>query len=279
MSFLTQLKVTGMSCALIAASSLFTAQAHDHGDALQAAIDNPTRSAQNRARDAYRNPYDTLNFFGLEPNMTVVEIWPGGGWYTEILAPYLAADGKLYAAHFPANTDRQYYQRSRTAFVERVATDASFQQIEVTEFSPSADAAIAPAGSADMVLTFRNLHNWYMQGDKDNLTNAFKAFYTALKPGGIVGVVDHRLPESRADEDAKTSGYMKVSWAIAAAEAAGFEYVGASEVNANPNDNADHPRGVWTLPPSLALGEENKEKYQAIGESDRFTLKFRKPQS
>jgi len=268
--------LTTFGLAALLSLATFNASADDH-DALAQAIDGDTRSSDNVARDGARNPYETLSFFGIEPDMTVVEIWPGGGWYTEILAPYLHEDGKLYAAHFDTEAEREYFRKSRAAFEKRVAETPAFANLELTEFAPGTKHDIAPAGSADMVLTFRNLHNWYMQGDEAALEAAFKAFYAALKPGGVLGVVDHRLPEDRPDEDAKTSGYMKQSWAVKYAEQAGFELADSSEVNANPKDTADHPRGVWSLPPSLALGDEDRESYIAIGESDRFTLKFVKP--
>ncbi len=245
----------------------------------QAVNNNPARSADNLSRDRHRHPIETLTFFEVEPDMTVVEIWPGGGWYTEILAPYLKENGKLYAAHFPESETREYYVNSRKAFIERVAEDPAFSAIEVTEFAPTEDSAIAPAGTADRVLTFRNLHNWYMNAGEAGVEAAFATFYKALKPGGILGVVDHRLPENRPNTHMDSSGYMKQSLAVKAAEAAGFELVKASDINANPDDTADHPRGVWTLPPTLGLGEQDRERYQGIGESDRFTLKFRKPES
>lgn len=248
-------------------------------DPLVSAVASADRGERNRARDDYRHPYETLQFFGIEPDMTVVEVSPGGGWYTEILAPYLQAEGLLYAAHFPADSSSEYYQRSRNNFVERVANDPSFANVVVTEFSPTTAHAIAPSGSADLVLTFRNLHNWYMSGGDDAVQQAFRQFYDALKPGAVLGVVDHRLPEARPDEDMQSSGYMKESYAIAMAEAVGFELSARSEINANPQDTADHPRGVWTLPPTLRLGDENRDEYLAIGESDRFTLKFVKPKT
>ncbi|WP_241968012.1 class I SAM-dependent methyltransferase [Pseudidiomarina marina] len=251
----------------------------DSVNLLQQAINSESRSASNRSRDEFRHPAETLEFFGIQPNSTVVEISPGGGWYTEILAPYLKDDGLLYAAHFPANSSSEYYQRSRQAFMERVTNDSAFSAVVVTEFAPMSDSVIAPPESADMVLTFRNLHNWYMSGGEEAVQDAFMQFYTALKPGGVLGVVDHRLPETRPDEDMANSGYMKESFAIAMAESVGFELAERSEINANSNDTADHPRGVWTLPPTLRLGDEDKEKYTAIGESDRFTLKFVKPKS
>lgn len=250
------------------------AMSHNHAPELEKAVASAERSAQ---RDKYRNPVATLNFFGFKPTMTVVEIAPGGGWYSEILAPALKAQGTFYAAHFPADSDVGYYQRSLAAFKEKVATDARLSNVKITEFAPLTHTNIAPPGSADLVLTFRNVHNWYMSKDKDGALSAFQSFYTALKPGGTLGVVEHRLPEDRADEMQKSSGYMKQSVVIALAEQAGFELEADSDINANPLDTADHPKGVWTLPPSLRLGDDNAAKYKAIGESDRMTLKFKKP--
>ncbi|KPV96645.1 MAG: class I SAM-dependent methyltransferase [Pseudomonadota bacterium] len=236
------------------------------------------RSNDNKARDQYRHPKETLEFFGLQPEMTVVEVWPGGGWYTEILAPVLQQNGQYFAAHFPSDSEVKYYQRSLNQFQDKLASDDVYENVTLSEFYPGTHHNIAPAESADMVLTFRNLHNWYMQKDIEGINEAFKAFYSALKPGGILGVVDHRLPENRDSAKAKRSGYVKQSWVIEYAEKAGFVLEAVSEVNANPLDTADHEKGVWTLPPRLALGEKDIAKYQAIGESDRMTLKFRKPQ-
>ncbi|MCC5854267.1 MAG: class I SAM-dependent methyltransferase [Idiomarina sp.] len=247
--------------------------------ALEAAVAGEHRTESFVARDRYRNPVETLNFFEVEPHMTVVEIWPGGGWYTEILAPYLSESGKLYAAHFPADHSREMYRNSRARFEEKIAGHAVYENVIVTGFAPGSEHGIAPSGSADRVLTFRNLHNWYMQEGGNGLEAAFEAFYAALKPGGILGIVDHELPEHRPDEDMANSGYMKKSWAIAFAEAAGFEFVAESAVNANPRDTADYPGGVWTLPPTLRHGDEDRERYETIGESNRFTLKFRKPEA
>lgn len=244
---------------------------------LQQAVDAPHRDARNRERDRYRNPAQTLEFFGLEPSMTVVEIWPGAGWYTEILAAYLAAEGTLYAAHFPAEADSEFQRNARATYGHMLEQSNVYRNVNITEFAPGTYHEIAPEGSADMVLTFRNLHNWYMQGQDEAVEAAFKAFYDALRPGGTLGLVDHRLPEDRDDAQARDSGYVKQSWAIEMAEQAGFEFVDSSEVNANSRDTADHEGGVWTLPPTLRHGDDNAQ-YSDIGESDRFTLKFRKPE-
>lgn len=223
------------------------------------------RSAANRARDQYRHPKETLEFFGLRPDMTVVEISPGGGWYTEVLAPTLRERGTLYAAH--NNPD---------AFKSKLAGNPIYDKVQVTSFGKDNLDNIAPAGSADLVLTFRNVHNWYGWGE-GGVEAAFRAFYRALKPGGVLGVVEHRLPEHRPDAQQKSSGYMKTSEVVRLAEAAGFKLAAKSEINANPKDTADHPSGVWTLPPVLRLGDQDRAKYLAIGESDRMTLKFVKP--
>ena len=251
--------------------------ADDTADALQMAVSHHIRSADNVARDQYRHPVETLAFFGVTPSSTVVEISPGGGWYTEILAPLLAAHGKYYAAHYPADSSSEYYQRNRAAFVDKLAANPVYNRVILTEFSPTGTTAIAPAGSADVVLTFRNLHNWYNQGGDDAMLAAFKQFYAALKPGGVLGIVEHSLPEGHEADDWVKSGYFPQPLAIKLASAAGFKLEASSDINANPKDQADYAQGVWTLPPSLRLKEQDKAKYLAIGESNRMTLKFRKP--
>ncbi|WP_213996398.1 methyltransferase [Arsukibacterium sp.] len=246
-------------------------------DALQQAADHHVRSEQNKSRDKYRNPVETLQFFEVTPKSTVVEISPGGGWYTEILAPLLAAHGTYYAAHFPADSNSDYYKKNLAAFKEKLAADPIYSRVTLTEFAPGNSDAIAPAGSADVVLTFRNLHNWYGQGGDEAMVTIFKDFYKALKPGGVLGVVEHRLPADQMAGDWTKTGYFPEQLTVSLAEQAGFVLEESSDINANPKDTADHPRGVWTLPPVLRLGEQDKAKYQAIGESDRMTLKFRKP--
>lgn len=253
------------------------ASAQSSTEALQLAVDHPSRTPANTERDKYRNPVATLAFFDVTPNSTVVEISPGGGWYTEILAPLLAAHGTLYAAHFPADSSSDYFKRSRAAFVEKLSANPVYSRVQLTEFAPGNSAAIAPAGSADVVLTFRNLHNWYNSGGDEGMVAIFKDFYQALKPGGVLGVVEHRLPEGKMTGEWIKSGYFPEQLTIKLAQQAGFELEAKSEINANPNDTADHPGGVWSLPPVLRFKEQDKEKYLAIGESDRMTLKFRKP--
>lgn len=247
-------------------------------DPLADAVANEERPLKQRLRDEYRHPQQTLRFLEIQPEMKVVEIWPGGGWYTNILAPLLKENGKLYAAHFYIDEGtHEYYKKNREAFEEKVKTIPGYKEIEVTTFHPTKSKQVAPEGSVDAVLTFRNVHNWHMRQGEEGVLNSFKQFFAALKPGGIVGVVEHRLPESADDEMQKTSGYMKQSYVIKMAEKAGFKLAASSEMNANPLDTADHPKGVWTLPPRMRLGEEDQAKYLAIGESDRMTLKFVKP--
>ena len=248
-------------------------------DTLDSIVTSPHR-AESAARDIYRNPKATLEFFDVKPNMTVVEIWPGGnGWYTEILAPYLRNTGTLYAAHFNADSESEFYRNARAKFVEKLnASPALYGKVVVTSFDPPAFIDIAPEGTADRVLTFRSVHNWYMRGGGDErVLSAFSAFYKALKSGGVLGIVEHRLPESRPYSDQENSGYMREDYVIKQAELAGFKLLGKSEINANPADTTLHPQGVWTLPPTLRLGEEQRAHYLKIGESDRMTLKFVKP--
>lgn len=220
-------------------------------------------------RDKFRNPKETLSFFGLKANQTVVELSPGGGWYTEILAPYLKDNGKLIAAHHnPSKGD--YYKRSRERFDTKMAANAIYDKVEVVDLL----GVYGEDGSADLVITFRNLHNWIGGEDVDKV---LAASYKVLKSGGMLGVVDHRAEPGTSLDGMRSSGYMTEAYAIELIEAAGFKLVSTSEINANIKDTKDHERGVWTLPPSLRLGEKDREKYVAIGESDRFTLLFQKP--
>jgi predicted methyltransferase len=233
--------------------------------ALQAAIAGPQRSEENKARDQYRHPLQTLTFFGLKPDMTVVEIWPGNGWYTEILAPFLRDRGKLYEAVGAG--------AGAKAFEAKLKADpAVYGEVIVTVLQPPAETAIAPAGTADMILTFRNVHDWLPRG---NAEDYFKAFYRALKPGGILGITDHRANLSQPQDPKAKNGYVRQDYMIELAEQAGFKLVGTSEINANPKDPRNQP--VWDLPPTLRLGQKDRAKYLAIGESDRMTLKFIKP--
>lgn len=244
---------------------------------LDQAIAGEHRSRAEKARDVYRHPRDTLLFFGLKPDMTVVEIWPAAGWYSQILAPVLRDKGKLYLAHVAIeNPKLEDWQRESRAKLE--ATFAKRPEVYgkplFTSLGPPQYVVIAPPGSADMVLTFRNVHNWSL-AKTDAVV--FKAFFDALKPGGILGVVEHRAHPGTSLEQQVKSGYMTEAYVIELAEKSGFKLVAKSEVNANPKDTRDHPHGVWTLPPMNRGLFVDREKYRAIGESDRMTLKFEKP--
>jgi len=252
----------------------------DAGALLDAAIAGSQRSDEEKARDNWRHPKETLQFFGVEPGMAVVEVWPGGGWYSNILAPYLNSGGGVYiAAHVdPAASERAAAAVER--FRETFSNKAIYGDVRITALGAG---EIAEPGSVDVVLTFRNIHNWMSGGTADD---NFKTFFAALKPGGVLGVVEHRADEGQDERDG-TTGYVKVSTVKELAEAAGYIFAGASEINANPADTKDHPFGVWTLPPvrrsAASAGQEDpsfdRNKYDAIGESDRMTLKFVKPAS
>lgn len=231
------------------------------------------RSEANKARDEYRHPVETLNFFGLKPDMRVVEIYPGRGWYTEILAPYLKGRGTLYAAEHPGDPSYEAVQRSLEAFDKKVKDGPElYGEVKRTKLTKETD--IAPPGSADLVVTFRNVHSFMGSGTENE---AFAAMYKALKPGGVLGVVQHRGDPAVEQDPKAGKGYVNEDYVIMLAEKAGFELAEKSEINANPKDTKDYAKGVWTLPPSLRLGDEDRDKYEAIGESDRMTLKFVKP--
>lgn len=238
---------------------------------LKEAVKSPYRSEAFKVRDMFRNPEDTLTFFGVKPTMKVLEITPGTGWYTEILAPFLSEKGQyLYATH-PAGSPAP--QTSHIADWSKKFPDVS-KNMSTTVFDLSKpDLSLGEDHSVDMVLTFRNVHNWMAAGKEEI---AFKSFFKVLKKGGVLGVVEHRAPKDRVDPKAAT-GYVREADVMKMAKAAGFKYVGKSEVNSNKLDTKDYDKGVWTLPPTLALKDKDREHYQAIGESDRMTLKFVKP--
>lgn len=249
---------------------------------LTGAVEAPWRDAEALARDGARNPVETLEFFEIDPAGTVIEIWPGAGWYADILAPWVSANGGAYVAAWPPVADGN----ARAArFRERFETRYSGGDrgaARLVPFGPG-ETALAEAGPADAIVTFRNVHNFMAAGFAEE---AFETFFNALKPGGVLGVVEHRLPADRVQDPRAASGYVQQDYVIALAREAGFEFVAASEINANPADTADHPFGVWTLPPvarTSALGEPadpdfDRAAYDAIGESDRMTLLFRKPE-
>ncbi|HSE11446.1 MAG TPA: methyltransferase [Rudaea sp.] len=234
------------------------------------------RSDSNKARDQYRHPKQTLEFFGVKPGMTLIELTPGGGWYAEILAPLFKGSGNYIAAIVTPKKKEGEDAQDMDALSKKFAGDPGhYSEAKVEQFDLKAPNLGAP-GSADMVVTFRNVHNWVMA---DAAPGMFKACFDVLKPGGVFGVVDHRAAPGADLGKIKKSGYLPEDYVIKLATDAGFKLEAKSEVNANPKDDRDHPEGVWTLPPTLALKDKDKDKYLAIGESDRMTLKFVKPGS
>jgi len=234
------------------------------------------RSEANRARDVYRHPRATLEFFGVRQDQTVMEIWPGAaGWYTELLAPLLRDKGHYLAAGWDPTSDLKFTQDGNRSFQSKLeAHPELYDKVTVTALEYPGAMNPAPVASVDLIVTFRNLHNWMA---RDSAPAMLKAMYAALKPGGVLGLVDHRAdPNGPVDPKART-GYVNQAYAIELAKSAGFEFVAASEINANPKDTRDYEQGVWTLPPTWRLGDKDRDRYAAIGESDRFTLKFRKP--
>jgi predicted methyltransferase len=239
------------------------------GDVLKGAW----RPDADKARDTYRHPAKTLGFFDIRPDMTVIEIVPGGGWYARILAPLLRQNGQYIAAVFSPISGKynaKQYQSLKKLFA---SAPKVFDKASIIQVDPKTPNLGAP-DSADMVLTFRNVHNWVQAGTQQAM---FKAFYRVLKPGGVLGVVDHRAAPDTTLDAAKGSGYLPQNYVIKLATDAGFKVSASSEINANPKDTKDYPKGVWTLPPTLTLGDKDKAKYEAIGESDRMTLRFVKP--
>jgi predicted methyltransferase len=265
LSFITAL-IAALSCASVSTP----AAAAD--TALAAAVASPARSANAIARDTARHPIEELTFFGLTPKMNVIELWPGGGYWTDILGPYLASSGHYTIALPPSGNSEEDAGVAR--FRARIAAQKDrLGTIHETTLG-AGHFDIAPPGSADLIVTFRNLHNWMYDGYADQ---ALAGCFTALKPGGILGIEEHRGRNDVVQDPKAKSGYVRQDYAIALAKKAGFVLVGSSEINANPRDTKDWPDGVWTLPPSLAQGDKDRAKYIAIGEADNFVLKFQKP--
>jgi predicted methyltransferase len=241
--------------------------------ALERAIAGPQRSRAFVDRDAVRHPYQELQFFGIKPNDAVVEIWPGGGYWTEILAPYLHDQGTYYLA-LPLGGAFGNPARAVTAIQQKLAADpAVYGKVKATDFDKDR-YDIAPAGSVDLILTFRNYHDWMASGWGEA---ALATFFKALKPGGVLGFEDHRGPADIPQDPLAKSGYVRQDFMIETAKKAGFVLLASSEMNANSKDTKDYPKGVWTLPPTFSLGAQDREKYAAIGEGDNFVLKFGKP--
>lgn len=241
---------------------------------IRKAVGSPQRTISHVMRDAGRNPEQTLAFFAVEPQHTVVEIWPGAGWYSEILAPLLREEGHYIAAHFDPESPVEYFRNSRKAYEQKLAdAPEAYDKVELSVLNFDPETPIAPAESADRVLTFRNVHNWLSQG-RDEAALVFVKMHAALKPGGVLGLVEHRARIGTDLESMIKTGYVTEELVVELAQEAGFELLARSPVNQNPRDTTQHPEGVWTLPPTLRLGDENRAQYLAIGESDRMTLLF-----
>jgi len=259
--------------ALLSIAALASAQAQEPGG-LARQLAAAHRTAGNVARDGFRHPLEVLAFFGIRDDSTVVEILPGsGGYYMELLAPYLKDKGLYIAAGRDGTAPPQYLADHIKLLARLRAEPALYEKVLVTQFNAGLHE-IAPPGSADFVLTFRNLHNWM---ERREIDGALRAFHQALKPGGVLGVVDHRGRADLSQEAQMKTGYVRQDVAVALIEKAGFKLAGSAEINANPKDTKDHPQGVWTLPPTYRLKNQDRARYEAIGESDRFTLKFVKP--
>ena len=264
-----------------AADAAETADRDAQVDPMDAVLAGDWRDADNVARDAWRHPRETLAFFGVGPSQTIVEISPGGGWYTEILAALPGEKGSYIGViNDPAKSGNEraqnYYTEANTKLRDKLAARPDvYGEATLVEIDPKAPV-IGEPGSADVVLTFRNVHNWVMAGNEAAM---FQSFYDVLAPGGVLGVVEHRAAAGKTLAEVKTSGYLPEDYVIGLAEAAGFVLEEKSEINANPADTKDHPNGVWTLPPGNNHEEADAAKYAAIGESDRMTLRFVKPQA
>ena len=267
--------ITGLLlCAALLAACATSSSRQSTAQQLTAIMAGDQRSEANRARDVYRHPKETLLFFGIRPEMTVLEVWPAPGWYTEIIAPLLRDKGKYYAANPPANPASEYNTKQRAAFEAKLAARPDlYSKVNVVTL-PADGSDVVPAGTLDMAVTFRNVHNFMNDGDA---SQTFATLYRALKPGGLLGVVEHRGNPAVAQDPKAKSGYVNEDFAIKLIEAQGFKLVGTSQVNDNPKDTKDYEQGVWTLPPTYTLGDKDRAKYAAIGESDRFTLLFSKP--
>lgn len=246
------------------------------------ALNGEHRSAENKARDIYRKPEQTLEFLGLKADMKVIEIWPGGGWYSEILAPYLKENGHFIAAQYDLNGPYGYQRRGLGTFFTKLGKHPKiYRDVEVVQFALPYQLELTASGTADMVLTFRNVHNLVadLYGGGAYADLAFTAMFDALKPGGVLGIVDHEWDDPNNEDPKAKNGYISKQRTIHLAEKAGFKLAAESDILDNPKDTKDYVNGVWSLPPVLAIDEKDKVKQIAIGESDRFLLKFVKPKT
>ena len=269
-----KLAAAAIASAVLVTACAATSSRQGTAEALTGILAADYRAEENRARDRYRHPKETLLFFGLRPEMSVLEVWPEPGWYTEVIAPLVRDKGKYYAAVIAADPESKYLTRRLEQYRQKLAERPDlYDRVAVISFPTDGGDAVPPA-SVDMVVTFRNIHNWM---GRDTAAQAFATMYRALKPGGVLGVVEHRGNPAVAQDPKAKSGYVNEDYAIKLIEAQGFRLVGKSQVNANPRDTKDYEQGVWTLPPTYRLGDKDHDKYAAIGESDRFTLRFVKP--
>ena len=269
-----RLAAAAIASALLVAACAATSSRQTTAEALTGILAADYRPQENRARDRYRHPKETLLFFGIRPEMSVLEVWPEPGWYTEVIAPLVRDKGKYYAAVIAADPESKYLTRRLEQYRQKLAERPDlYDRVAVISFPTDGGDAVPPA-SVDMVVTFRNIHNWM---SRDTAAQAFAIMYRALKPGGVLGVVEHRGNPAVAQDPKAKSGYVNEDYAIKLIEAQGFRLIGKSQVNANPRDTRDYEQGVWTLPPTYRLGDKDRDKYAAIGESDRFTLRFVKP--
>ncbi len=263
-----------LASAVLIVGCAMTSTRQATAQALDNILVDPHRSGADRARDRYRHPKETLLFFGIRPEMTVLEVWPEPGWYTDIIAPLVRDRGKYYAAVMEPAPASTYITARLQAYRNKLASEPTLYGNATIVTFPSHGGDVVPPGTVDLVVTFRNLHNWMADGSAPQM---LATMYKALKPGGVLGIVDHRGNPAVPQDPKAKSGYVNEEYAIALIQAQGFRLVGTSEINANPQDTKDYEQGVWTLPPTYRLGEQDREKYAGIGESDRFTLKFEKP--
>ena len=265
-----------LSIAILSAPLVFAMDA-DFISKIETAMDGDHRSDKNKARNKYRKPVETMKFFGLKPDMTVIEIAPGGGWYTEILAPIMRDTGIYISGSYDVKVEGQAkyrYRQNKTLLKQITDQPELYGQIKVAAYSPPQSRNLWQENSVDMVLTFRSSHGWVSDGLIDDV---YSDFFKVVKPGGTLGVVQHRAPAGGDAPEWANKGYVPEARVIQAAEKAGFILDAKSEINANPKDLKDHDEGVWRLPPTLSLDDKDREKYLAIGESDRMTLRFKKP--
>jgi predicted methyltransferase len=266
--------LAALGLAVLTAACASSSSGQSTADALIVILAGDQRPPEERARDAYRHPKETLLFFGIRPEMKVMEVWPEPGWYTAVIAPLQREKGKYYAAVIAEDPSSKYITHRLEEYRSRLAARPDlYDRVTVVSFPADGGDAVPP-GSVDMVVTFRNIHNWMA---RDQAAQAFRTMFRALKPGGILGVVEHRGNPAVPQDPKAKSGYVNEDYATRLIEEQGFRLVAKSEVNDNPRDTKDYEQGVWTLPPTYRLGAKDHDKYAAIGESDRFTLRFIKP--